>query len=134
MQITVENHIGQQLILDKNFPVINAEGLTPSSATINTFGAGIADGTFYNSSYVNSRNIVLTIVPEGNAEKARLTLYRYFKPKYKVRLYFKTAFRNVYIDGYIETFEGALYSQKQAFQISIICPQPFFIDIEQTVV
>lgn len=134
MNIIVENHLGQKLTLSKNFQVVNVDGLTPSSATINTFGAGISDGTFYNSSYVNQRNIVLTIVPEGNVEKARLTLYRYFKPKYKVRLYFTTSTRDVYIDGYVETFEGALYSQKQAFQISVICPQPFFKDINAIVV
>lgn len=134
MNIIVENHLGQKLTLSKNFQVVNVDGLTPSAATINTFGAGIADGTFYNSSYVNQRNIVLTIVPEGNAEKARLTLYRYFKPKYKVRLYFTTNTRDVYIDGYVETFEGSLYSQKQAFQISVICPQPFFNDINATII
>lgn len=122
------------MAIEKDFTLIAAEGLTPSSATINTMGAGISDGTVFNSSYVNSRNIVLTVVPNGNVEKARLTLYRFFKPKYKVRLFVKTMMRDVYIDGYVEAFEGSLYSQRQAFQISIICPQPFFIDVNATVV
>lgn len=130
IQITVENHLGQQLAISNDaFPVTSVEGLTPAGATINTAGAGIADGTFFNSSYVNQRNIVLTIVPNGDAEQARLTLYRYLKPKYSCRLYFTTNTRQVYIDGYVETFEGSLFENRQAFQISIICPNPFFIDV-----
>lgn len=129
IQITVENHLGQQLEISNNdFPVTSVDGLTPASATINTAGAGIADGTFFNSSYVNQRNIVLTIVPNGDAEQARLTLYKYFKPKYNCRLYFTTNTREVYIDGYVETFEGSLFENRQAFQISVICPNPFFVD------
>lgn len=134
MQITVENHLGQQLILDDNFKCISVEGLTPAGATINTAGAGIADGTFFNSSYVNQRNIVLTIVPEGDAEQGRLTLWKYFKPKYSCTLYFKTNTRSVYIDGYVESIEGSPYENKARYQVSVICPQPFFIDMNPVIV
>ena len=134
MQITVQNHLGQQLLLDDNFKVISVDGLTPASATINTSGAGIADGTFYNSSYVNQRNVVLTIVPEGDAEQGRLTLWKYFKPKYVCRLFFQTNMRSVYIDGYVENIEGTPYENKARYQVSIICPNPFFIDTNQLVV
>ena len=133
MQITIENYLGQQLQLDDNFKVISVDGLTPADATINTSGAGIADGTFYNSSYVNQRNIVLTIVPEGNAEQGRLTLWKYFKPKYPCTLYFKTNTRYVYINGYVETIQGSPYENKARYQISVICPQPFFIDMTPAV-
>lgn len=134
MEIKVKNHLGQTLTLDSlHFPVTNVEGLTPSSATINTSSTAVIDGTFFNSSYVNQRNIVLTIVPEGDAETARLTLYKYFKPKYPLTLYFKTKSRDVYIDGYVEAFEGTPYDKKQSFQISIICPQPFFNSVKETI-
>lgn len=135
MEVTVENYINQKLKIDyPDYQITNIQGLTPSGATINTSGAGIVDGTFYNSSYVNQRNIVITVVPEGNAERARLNLYRYFQPKRKIRLFFKTETRDVYIDGYVESFEGSLYSEKQTFQISVICPQPFFTEISPTIV
>lgn len=134
MDIKVKNHLGQVLVLDhKNYPVIDVSGLTPASATINTSTIASVDGSFFNSSSTGQRNIVLTITPNGNAEKARLELYQYFKPKYPLTLYFKTAYREVYIDGYVETFEGSPYSQKQSFQISVICPQPFFTDVNMTV-
>ena len=130
MRIKVENYLGQQLEL-KN--VISVDGLAPAGATINTSTAGLSDGTFFNSSYTNQRNIVLTIVPDGDAESARLTLWKYFKPKHKTRLYFKTRTRDVYIDGYTEAVEGSPYSMKAAYSISIICPMPFFTDVNPSV-
>ena len=135
MEITVINHLGKSLVLDTiNFPVVSVDGITPSGATINTSGAATVDGTFFNSSYMNEKNIVLTITPNCQAEKARLKLYEFFKPKYNLRLIFKTKYRNVYIEGYVETFEGSLYEMKQSFQISIICPQPFFVDMNVQVI
>lgn len=134
MEIKVKNHLGKVLVLDpKNYPVVDVSGLTPASATINTSTIASVDGSFFNSSSTGQRNIVLTITPNGNAEKSRLELYQYFKPKYPLTLYFKTAYRELYIDGYVETFEGSPYSQKQSFQISVICPQPFFTDVNMTV-
>lgn len=130
MIITAENNLGEKLVLDRmKFPVVAVDGLTPATATINTTTIATVDGSFFNTSRVNPRNIVLTIVPEGDPEKARLTLYRYFKTKYPVRLYFKTKYRDVFIDGYTENVPGNLYDAKQTFQISVICPQPFFNDV-----
>jgi hypothetical protein len=130
----VETENGQKLELTQNseYDVINIEGLNPVGATINTHKIGVSDGEHYNSSYVNMRNIVLYIVPRyrsNDIETNRLFLYRYFRPKHKVRLYFKHDSRDVFIDGYVETVEISLYSQLEQFQISVICPQPYFLDI-----
>lgn len=135
----VETESGQKLELTQNseYYVINIEGLNPTTATINTNKIGVSDGEHYNCSYVNARNIVLYIVPKYNTntiEANRLFLYQYFRPKHKVRLYFKHSYRDVYIDGYVETFEVSLYSQRQQFQVSILCPQPYFKSISQTTV
>lgn len=130
----VETENGQKLELTQNseYDVINIEGLNPVGATINTYKIGVSDGEHYNSSYVNIRNIVLYIVPKNKSndiETNRLALYKYFRPKHKIRLYFQHDSRNVFIDGYVETVEISLYSQLEQFQISVICPQPYFLDI-----
>lgn len=130
----VETENGQKLELTQNseYDVINIEGLNPVGATINTYKIGVSDGEHYNSSYVNMRNIVLYIVPKNKAndiETNRLALYKYFRPKHKIRLYLQHDSRNVFIDGYVETVEISLYSQLEQFQISVICPQPYFLDI-----
>lgn len=133
MEITVTNHIGESLYLDNmKYSVIAVDGLTPPTATINTSTVATTDGSYYNSSRINQRNIVLTIVPQQvDVEKARLKLYKYFKPKRKITLEFKTKARHVRINGYVETVEGDLYSEKQSFQISVICPRTFFEDVKQ---
>ena len=133
MEIAVENSRGERLELKDDYKVVDVDGLTPATATINTDKVAIVDGEHFNSSYVNARNIVLTIVPEGEPEKARLELYRYFKPKYFVKVFFKTKYRNVYVDGYVETFGGTPYSQKQSFQVSILCPGPFFHSVDKNI-
>lgn len=130
----VETESGQKLELTQNseYDVINIEGLNPVGATINTYKIGVSDGEHYNSSYVNMRNIVLYIVPKNKSndiETNRLALYKYFRPKHKIRLYFQHDSRNVFIDGYVETVEISLYSQLEQFQISVICPQPYFLDV-----
>lgn len=130
----VETENGQKLELTQNseYDVINIEGLNPVGATINTYKIGVSDGEHYNSSYVNMRNIVLYIVPKNKSndiETNRLALYKYFRPKHKIRLYFQHGSRDVFIDGYVETVEISLYSQLEQFQISVICPQPYFLDI-----
>ena len=130
----VETENGQKLELTQNseYDVINIEGLNPVGATINTYKIGVSDGEHYNSSYVNMRNIVLYIVPKNKSndiETNRLALYKYFRPKHKIRLYFQHDSRDVFIDGYVETVEISLYSQLEQFQISVICPQPYFLDV-----
>lgn len=135
MVITAENNVGERLELNNlKFPVVAVDGLTPSKATINTTVVATVDGSFFNTSRVEPRNIVLTIVPEGEPEKLRQILYRIFKTKYPVKLYFKTKYRHVFINGYTEDVQGNLCDAKQAFQISVLCPQPFFNDINTVVV
>ena len=67
-----------------------------------------------------------SIYPRRSVEASRINLYRYFKAKQKARLSIKTAQREVWIDGYIETIDGNLYENPQALQISVICPDPYF--------
>ena len=42
---------------------------------------------------------------------------------------FKNKYRNVKIDGYVETLESDIFSMREEVQISIICPRPFFEDL-----
>ncbi len=127
-RVKLENQYGEviELTRNKNYTVTNITGLNPSSAVVNSSALATMDGAVYNNSRKNSRNIVMTVLPERDIEANRLNLYRYAQPKYPVRVYFENERRNVYIDGYVETHECDLFSNRQAAQISIICPQPFF--------
>lgn len=108
------------------YSLIKVTGLTPPKAQINTTTAGVLDGTFFNSARVDERNIVLTVVIEGDIETNRQQLYRIFPSKSKCRVYFKNTNMDVQIDGYVEVVDGDLFVKREQMQISIICPRPFW--------
>lgn len=135
--LTVQNKYGTKMTLtdDNRYYVIRVMGLTPAAANINTDALAVGDGSLFNSSKVGTRNIVITLkYKEGiNVEEARLALYKIFKTKQWVRIFRKSKTRDVYIDGYVETFDGDLYERGQMAAVSIICPDPFFKAVESTV-
>ena len=133
--LSVKNISGDILRLtrDNNYAITGVEGLTPVAANINTSTAGINDGVVYNSARLGYRNIVLTIRITQDAEKNRIKLYNYFQTKQLCTLYFSNDTRDVYISGYVETFECDLFSLGQTAQISIICPNPYFKNVSEIV-
>lgn len=131
----VENEYKERLQLTDNpeYDILSITGLTPASANINISAAGISDGGKFNSSRVDPRNIVITLKYKRNVEANRIHLYKFFRPKKYVKLYYKNKHRDVCIEGYIETFEGNLFEKGQKAQISILCPQPYFKDNVTTI-
>lgn len=113
----------------KNYAVVRIEGLTPTATTINTSIAGTIDGSFFNSCRTESRNIVATIILRGDIEGNRQRLYRIFPRKIPVTVYFANKNRDVKIEGYVESIEGDLFSKQEQMQISILCPRPYFEDV-----
>jgi hypothetical protein len=112
------------------YDVIITDGLTPANVNVSATELFGYDGAKLLGSQVGVRNIVLDIILKSDIEYARQNLYKYFPPNENIRLYLKSENRDMYIDGRVETFEANLYSMKQRPQISIICPQPFFISKE----
>lgn len=134
--LKVENPRGEILTLtnNRNYDVIKIEGLTPPATALNFTSLVNLDGSQYNSGRLDNRNIVITIVLHGNVEKNRINLYKYFPIKKQVRLYFKNDTRDVYIDGYIESFECDLFELGQKVQISVICPSPYFKSTDTAII
>lgn len=133
--LIIENKYGQQLQLvgNPNYDVLSIDGLTPSSATINRSIVATVDGSKVNSSYANERNIVMVIRPKCDIEANRINLYKFIKIKQQLKIYYKNESRDVYIEGYVESFDGDLFENGQSFQISIVCPQPYFKAIDNLV-
>ena len=127
----IENAMGEVLELTHNplYIVESITGLNPPNANINTNSNANFDGATYNSSKLNPRNIVITLLPRGNVEQSRITLYKYVKVKQFIRFYFKNGSRDVFIDGYVENFDCDFFENPQKAQISIICPYPYFSDM-----
>lgn len=130
--VIAENESGERLQLSQNinYDVVKIDGLNPPSATLNTTAVAGYDGEQYNSGRVNTRNIVLTIVINPDIETNRLNLYKIFRTKQYIKLYFKNNSRNVFIDGRIETIECDYFAIRQTMQISMICFQPYFCEVD----
>lgn len=110
--------------------VISITGLSPAPAAVSTSVVTGLDGEIVNSARVQKRPIVITL-QLNDAEEVRTELEELFYPTAEVRFKIKTDSRDVYIDGVVETFEADLFAESQRAQISILCPQPYFIGAEQ---
>lgn len=115
-----------ELTHNEAYVIESIEGLDPPDAVINTTRNANADGSVFNSSYVDNRQITITLAINGPAEANRINLYRYFKAKYPVTLYYKNDTRDVYITGYVQNIQIEFFNKKQIAQIIILCPEPFF--------
>lgn len=127
--LKIENTKGEIFELTHNSPnyyITSVQGLTPPPTVVNTATAGTIDGTFFNSARVEQRNLVITVVINGDIEANRQKLYNIFPRKTPCTVYFKNKNRDVKIVGYVETLEGDLFVQREQIQISIICPRPYF--------
>jgi hypothetical protein len=120
--------------------ILNIEGLDPVKASITTSPYGSIDGTSYTGSNVQNRNIVLTLKPNPNwdtwtHEGLRKLLYSYFMPKLLIRLVFYSDDANpVEIYGIVEGVESVMFSKEPTFQVSIICPDPYFQALNPTII
>lgn len=127
--LKIENTNGEIFELThntQNYAVIGVQGLTRPQTAINTSTGGGLDGAFFNSARVEMRNIVIDIVLQGDIEANRQQLYRIFPQKTACTVYFQNKNRDVQISGYVEILDGDLFVQREAMQISIICPRPFW--------
>lgn len=116
----------------------NISGLEPTKGTINTTPYGSGAGGVYTGASVDVRNIVLTmgLAPDyatQTMEDLRQILYRYFMPPLSVVLQFKRGdLPDVQIQGYVESISPNIFSQDPECDVSIICPDPDFIALQQT--
>lgn len=115
-------------------------GLGPVKADINTTQYGSGDGGFYTGGNINTRNIVfkLGFNPDWTVHTVatlRQLVYGYFMSKQPVRLrFFRDDGPAVEIEGYCESNEPNIFSKDPEMEVSVICPNPDFIAVAQSIV
>lgn len=128
-QAKIQNANGEVMLLtndEAKYQILSIQGLNPPQAQINTTAIVGLDGAKFNSSKLDTRNIVITIKINGDVETNRLALYNSFITKKWCRFYYSNDTRNVYIDGYVNNVECDLFTNSETAQISIICPDSYF--------
>lgn len=131
--LKVKNRNGEVLNLSssKDYIVYKIEGLAPPKVNVNSSVNSTQDGSVINSVRMDNRNLVLYLAIDGDIEKNRIKLYKYFPPKSTVTIYFSNDSRKVCIEGSVELIECDMFTNKQVAQISIICPKPYFKAIDE---
>lgn len=136
--VTVTNYLGESLTLELKNPwdvgiaITKIEGLGPVKADINSTEISSGDGARFNSARISKRNIVFTfrLLEAPTVEDSRQKTYKYFPIKTNVTLLFETDNRLCQITGYVESNKPNIFSEEEDTQISIICPNPYFISME----
>lgn len=132
----IENINGSVLLMtgkEDQYQIIGIDGLNPAPAQINTTDIANLDGALFNSSRLDTKEIVVTVRINGDVEANRLRLYDYFRTKEWCKFYYSNESRDVYIEGYVETVECDLFSDSETASISILCPYPYFSSVEEMV-
>ena len=135
--LIAENQYGEQLELTNNpaYSVINIDGLNPPDAIINVLQRAGHDGSVFNSAFVDNRQIIIDIAVNGPACGNRNELFRFFRTARRTRLIYHNDLHDVYIDGWVQNAPVQYFGQKQLFQATLICPDPFWhglVEVEGT--
>lgn len=113
--------------------ITNIDGLGPVKADLRITDFTHAPGGKYNSRKVGTRNIVIEAyyTYATDVEESRLKTYKFFPVGQEVRLEVVTGKRKVWISGIVESNEPDIFSELGGCQISVICPDPYFKDIDE---
>lgn len=116
--------------------VADIDGLDPVKATLVSTSFATLDGEQFHNARREARNITMKIKlrPDFvtvNARDLRDRLYDFFMPKSEVFLrFYAVGDPTVNISGIVETCETKLFDQEPVVNISIMCYNPDFVDID----
>lgn len=134
--LILEDKQRHQLIFNQlggRFQITDIQGLNPPSADINTSEAALIDGEIFNSSKLQMRTVNLAFAIDYDAERSRMEVYRVIHSKKPIRIYYKSEYRDIYIDGYVQEVDFSYFEKKQICTVTIICPQPYLKAVEEII-
>jgi hypothetical protein len=126
---TLENERGNQLAFNQlggPYTIEEIHGLNPAPATINTSEVALLDGQQFNSAKVQMRTLSVAFAIEYDAAENRIAAFRVCRPKHKIRAYYVSETRDVYIDGYVQSVDVTYFDMKQVCTVTILCPLPYW--------
>lgn len=130
--LKIQNAYGELYELTHNpdkYLIEKITGLPTMRNTINLSTAGTTTGGKFNSSHLEPRNIVIYLVLCGDIEANRQLLYRIFPHNSEITVFFKNTYRDVKIGARVELVDPDPFSTRERAQISLICPDPFWQDM-----
>lgn len=135
IKIKCENENGNiiDFSTESQYVITNIDGLNPPNSDIIVDSIPNFDGGLYRHAKMQTRNIVITFRIKKPVERNRLDAYRVFRSKRYIRVYVQTNALNVYTEGYVESIECNNFTLGQTIQVSIICPDAYFKNVNSVV-
>lgn len=112
------------------FLIGDAEGLYNADNNVTISKNTMTDGGTYQGSVAKTRNIVLTVIDKGNNAYNRNLLATLFKSASKGTLIYKDDLNERKCNYYVESIHGTGEGRSRTYTISLLCPDPFFYDLE----
>lgn len=108
--------------------VKKVEGISPIGADIYSTPYGVIDGGMFAGARVPSRTITLTLgmMFHPTIEDSRLIVYNFFRIKDPITLFFLTDHRYIGIDGYVESNDVDIFSEREEAVVTVHCVDPWF--------
>lgn len=119
---------------DADFFLVSLEGVYSVSNNVVTSENTMTDGSTYQGSTTKQRNIVITAQIDNDYQKRRDLLYKCFKPKSTGTFTYIENDEKRAIDYKVEDLDIAEKGVIRNITISLICPDPFFKDMEDVIV
>lgn len=137
-KIVCKNSYGYKLEFAYSFPFFLEDytGIHEYSGNVATIKSAFGVGVNYVGTSVNSRNITLTIVFKDDylMQNRRTQIYNIFPLKDFGTLYFYEDNLERKINYYVEKVTPIRKTNLWYYTISLICPSPYFMDSEETLV
>ena len=137
-KIICKSNLGESITFEYSFPffLISIDGIHEMLGSVSGMKSAFAVGENYIDTSIDKRNITITgafkCTKNNDIIESRNKLYRTFPLKVLGTLYYYEDKIERKIDYYVESVridEKGLYRK---FQISLICPYPYFTDINKT--
>lgn len=137
-KIILENSIGNRIIFsyenDTPFFIKSITGIHEMIGNVSTTKNAWSVGEKYNGTSISKRNIVINIEMFDNFVNNRLLLYKMLPLKEIGKLYYYEDDISRKIEYYVESVSISDSGIPRTAQISLICNNPYFTDIEENVV
>ena len=132
--ITCINPAGEALAFPAGFSsssaflLEDATGVIEARADLFTADGALSDGVVYQGARMQKRNIVLTVRDKPGADHAlnRAALFNLFRFRQTGTLIFADGENQRLIEYIVESVEANIKSHSNSYEISLLCPSPFW--------
>lgn len=135
-QAIIENPKGERIDLtaDNDLVLCEIVGIYGFTNSINKYQIAGKHGSLYASTYTEARNISLSFALQNEPELQRIKLYKYFQREGELKFWYRSKYRNVYINGHVQDVTINVHTNPVEAVVILECPEPFFNASEETIV